>query len=130
MKHYAMAGQDPDGPPGPIRFSEMRPGCYDPAARAKDMDLDGVSAQLCFPSFARFAGTRFLECRERDLALLCVQAYNDFVIDEWCGFDPRRQIPLVLLPLWDVAAKRAKEGKHSWAQTPSRSMSLHRAAGS
>ena len=68
------------------------------------MDLDGVWAQLCFPSFARFAGTRFLECRDRDLALLCVQAYNDFVIDEWCGFDPSRQIPLVLLPLWDVAA--------------------------
>ena len=38
----------------------MIPGCYDPAARRKDMDLDGVWAQLCFPSFARFAGTRFL----------------------------------------------------------------------
>jgi len=37
-----------------------------------------------------------------------VQAYNDFVIDEWCGFDPRRQIPLVLLPLWDVAASVAE----------------------
>jgi predicted TIM-barrel fold metal-dependent hydrolase len=108
MKHYAMAGQDPEGESGPIRFSEMIPGCYDPAARCKDMDLDGVWAQLCFPSFARFAGTRFLECRDRDLALLCVQAYNDFVIDEWCGFDPRRQIPLVLLPLWDVAASVAE----------------------
>ena len=108
MKHYAMAGQDPEGESGPIRFSEMIPGCYDPASRCRDMDLDGVWAQLCFPSFARFAGTRFLDCRDRDLALLCVQAYNDFVIDEWCGFDPRRQVPLVLLPLWDVAASVAE----------------------
>src|SRR5262249_29042731 len=27
MKHYAIAGQDREGEPGPIRFSEMLPGC-------------------------------------------------------------------------------------------------------
>jgi predicted TIM-barrel fold metal-dependent hydrolase len=104
MRHYAIAGQDRDQPSAPIRFSEMLPGCYDPVARLTDMDLDGVWAQLCFPSFARFAGTRFLECRDRELALCCVQAYNDFVIDEWCGTSGGRQIPMVLLPLWDVDA--------------------------
>ena len=108
LKHHAMAGQDPEGESAPIRFDEMLPGCYDPAARAKDMDLDGVWAQVCFPSFARFAGTRFLECQDRQLALLCVRAYNDFMIDEWCGHDPARQIPLVLLPLWDVDASVAE----------------------
>jgi predicted TIM-barrel fold metal-dependent hydrolase len=72
------------------------------------MDLDGVWAQVCFPSFARFAGTRFLECQDRQLALLCVQAYNDFMIDEWCGHDPARQIPLALLPLWDIDASVAE----------------------
>ena len=69
MKHYAIAGQDREGEGGPIRFSEMLPGCYDPAARLADMDLDGVWAQLCFPTFARFAGTRFLDCEDRDLAV-------------------------------------------------------------
>jgi predicted TIM-barrel fold metal-dependent hydrolase len=103
MKHYAIAGQDRDSEPGPIRFSEMLPGCYDPAARLADMDLDGVWAQLCFPTFARFAGTRFLDCEDRALASMCVRAYNDFVLDEWCAASSGRQIPLVILPLWDVA---------------------------
>jgi predicted TIM-barrel fold metal-dependent hydrolase len=103
MKHYAIAGQDREGAGGPIRFSEMLPGCYDPAARLADMDVDGVWAQLCFPTFARFAGTRFLDCEDRDLASLCVRAYNDFVLEEWCASSDGRQIPLVILPLWDVA---------------------------
>ena len=33
----------------PVRYEDMIPGCYDPAARVKDMDLDGVQAALCFP---------------------------------------------------------------------------------
>src|SRR3954449_4363104 len=37
MKHYAIAGLSRDGESAPIRFSEMMPGCYDPAARIKDM---------------------------------------------------------------------------------------------
>ena len=32
----------------PVRFENMNPGCYDPAARIKDMDADGVHAQVCF----------------------------------------------------------------------------------
>ena len=108
-----MAGQDPAGESAPITFAEMRPGCYDPAARVEDMDRDGVWAQLCFPTFARFAGTRFLQdCEDRELALACVEAYNDFMLDEWCGYCPDRQIPLVILPLWDVAAcvRRGRAG--------------------
>src|SRR5277367_5493476 len=45
--------------------SDMLPGCYDPAARLKDMDIDGVWAQLCFPTFPRFAGTRFISGRDK-----------------------------------------------------------------
>ena len=35
----------------------MLPGCYDIEARIKDMDLDGVHAQLCFPNVPGFAGS-------------------------------------------------------------------------
>jgi predicted TIM-barrel fold metal-dependent hydrolase len=91
-----------------LRYESVRPGCYSPKARLADMDIDGVDAQLCFPTFPRFAGTRFLSTRNRELALACVIAYNDFVIDEWCGFAPGRQIPMVILPLWDVAACAAE----------------------
>jgi predicted TIM-barrel fold metal-dependent hydrolase len=85
----------------PTRYDELRPGCYDPAARIADMDIDGVQAQLCFPTFPKFAGTVFLQADDKDLALVCVQAYNDFMLEEWCGSAPDRLIPLVILPLWD-----------------------------
>lgn len=105
LRSYAMSGQDREtGDNGPIRYAEMRPGCYDPAARLVDMDTDGVWAQVCFPSWARFAGTRFLTCRDRDLGLWCVRAYNDFMLDEWCAGSGGRLIPLVILPLWDIEA--------------------------
>ena len=91
-----------------LRYESIRPGCFSPKERLIDMDADGVKAQLCFPTFPRFAGTRFLGTRNRELALACVVAYNDFVIDEWCGYAPDRQIPMVILPLWDAAACAAE----------------------
>jgi hypothetical protein len=82
----------------------MRPGCYDPEARLADMDEDGVWAQVNFPDFSRFAGHRFLQCRDPGLATACIRAYNDFMIEEWSATDPERLVPLGLIPLWDVQA--------------------------
>jgi predicted TIM-barrel fold metal-dependent hydrolase len=86
----------------PTRFDELRLGAYVPEARVQDMDLDGVQAELCFPTFPRFCGTVFLKSKDKALARRCVQAWNDFMIDEWCGTAPDRLIPLILLPIWDV----------------------------
>jgi predicted TIM-barrel fold metal-dependent hydrolase len=98
----AVAGRDPrDYGLDPMRFDEMIPGCYDPVERVKDMDLDGVQAASCFPSFPRFSGTVFVEAEDKELAHECVRAYNDFVLDEWCAAAPDRLIPIVLLPTWD-----------------------------
>jgi predicted TIM-barrel fold metal-dependent hydrolase len=88
----------------PVRYEDMIPGCYDPAARVKDMDLDGVQAALCFPSFPGFGGGTFYRAQDKDLALLCVQAWNDFYIDEWCATAPDRFIPMGILPVWDIDA--------------------------
>lgn len=82
-------------------YEQMRPGCYDPRERLKDMDQDGVWAQVAFPNFPRFAGHRFLAGRDKELALLCIRAYNDFIIDDWSGADPERLMGLAVLPLWD-----------------------------
>jgi predicted TIM-barrel fold metal-dependent hydrolase len=92
-----------DDPLGVARFDEMRPGCYDPKARLDDMDLDGVWAQVNFPDFCRFAGHRFLSGQDKVLSTLCIKAYNDFVLDEWCATNPERLIPLAVLPIWNVA---------------------------
>ena len=105
----AVAGKKPEEYGAePTRYEEMIPGCYEPVARLRDMDIDGVHATLSFPSFPRFAGTVFLEGEDKELALLCVRAWNDYVLDEWCPTDPDRLIPLVILPLWDIEASVAE----------------------
>jgi predicted TIM-barrel fold metal-dependent hydrolase len=101
----AVAGRRPEEfGTEPLRYSDMLPGCYDPEARVIDMDLDGVQAAICYPSFPGFAGKVFLQGNDRELGLLCVRAFNDFMIDEWCTAAPERFIPVVMLPLWDVQA--------------------------
>ena len=85
-----------------VSYDDMRPGCWQAEARVEDMLLNGVDAQLCFPNFPRFCGQQFMWGADRELALLCVQAYNDWMVEEWCGQSSGRLIPLCLIPLWDV----------------------------
>ena len=101
----AVAGKDPkDFGLDPVRFDDMLPGCHDIKARVADMDLDGVHAQMCFPSFPGFAGGTLFGAEDKELANLCVSAWNDFMLDEWCAYAPDRFIPMILVPFWDVEA--------------------------
>jgi predicted TIM-barrel fold metal-dependent hydrolase len=85
-----------------ITYDEMALGSFDQTARIAAMDANHTEASLCFPSFARFCGQTFLEREDKELAKLCVEAYNDWMIDEWCAGDGRgRLIPCTLIPLWD-----------------------------
>ena len=110
----------------PTAYSQMRPGCYDSKERVRDMNANGVLAQLCFPSFPQFAGALFAGCEDRELALALVRAYNDWHIDEWSGSHPGRFIPLSIPPIWDpqeMAAevrRVARKGCHvvSFSQDP------------
>jgi predicted TIM-barrel fold metal-dependent hydrolase len=105
----AVAGKPPEQfGTDPLRYEDMIPGCYDPAARVKDMDLDGVKAAICFPTFPGFAGRVFAEGEDKDLALLCVQAWNDFSVDEWSATASDRLIPLAIVPFWDPVATAAE----------------------
>jgi len=90
----------------PVTFDQIRPGGWKQADRLADMTANHVDASLCFPNvLPRFCGQTFLEREDKELALLCVQAYNNWMIDEWCAGDARgRLIPLTLIPLWDPAA--------------------------
>jgi predicted TIM-barrel fold metal-dependent hydrolase len=87
--------------PEPLNYSEMRPGCYDAKARVEDMDLSGVLASLCFPTLPRFCGQLFMEASDREFGFQCLQVYNDWLVEEWCGAAPGRYIPLMLIPMWD-----------------------------
>ena len=84
-----------------VTYDDIANGCYDPKARLSDMDINHVEASLCFPNYPRFCGQLFSEADDLELGLLCVQAYNDWMIDEWCGDSEGRLIPLCIVPLWD-----------------------------
>ena len=60
----------------PTRFDEMRRGAWDVNARVADMDIDGVWASLCFPSFLPgFVGQRLTMWPDSDeLALVAMRA--------------------------------------------------------
>ena len=105
----AVAGKDrEDFGMEPAAYSDMRPGCYRVEERLEDMDIEGVHAQLCFPSFPGFAGSNFFKAPDKELAVACVSAWNDWAIDEWCGGMPGRQIPLAIVPYWDIDATVAE----------------------
>ena len=86
----------------PITYDEMRPGCYEPKARVQDMISNHVEASLSFPTMPRFCGQTFAEAEDRELALACVKAYNDFMVEEWCGDSNGALLPLIIIPLWDA----------------------------
>ncbi len=85
----------------PITMDDMRKGCWDQKARLEDMDVNHVEASLAFPSFPRFCGQTFTERKDKELGDLCVKAYNDWMIDEWCAGTNDRLIPLIIVQLWD-----------------------------
>ncbi len=88
----------------PTTFDEVRPGTWKQKERLQDMDANHTDVSICFPNILpRFCGQTFYERKDKELALLCVQAYNDWMIDEWCAGDGKgRLIPLTIVPLWDA----------------------------
>ena len=92
----------------PITYDEMRPGCFDREARIEDFDLNWVDGSLPFPTFPRFCGQTFLEAKDHELGLACVQAYNDWMVEEWCEPSRGYNIPLCIMPLWDAGLAAAE----------------------
>jgi predicted TIM-barrel fold metal-dependent hydrolase len=94
----------------PTTYDDIRPGCWIQSERLADMTANHVEASICFPNtLPRFCGQTFYEQGVKreggdpELARLCVQAYNDWMIDEWCaGEGAGRLIPLTMIPLWDA----------------------------
>ena len=83
-------------------FDQMRPGCYDPAERLKDMDIDGIDAQVTFATLPGLSGDRFMALDDKEYATALMRAYNDWLIDEWCAADPERLFGAAILPLYDL----------------------------
>ncbi len=84
-----------------IRFNENfryedYPGGWDPAARLKDQDEDGLAAEVLFASPARFFYAITDEAYQRAI----FHSYNDW-LHEFCSHNPKRLIGLALLSIID-----------------------------
>ncbi len=106
----ALAGRRPETVKlEPFRFEHMRPGCYDAAARVRDMDIGGIWASVNFPSMITgFAGRVFSACEDRELGLATMRAWNDWFHEEWAQPFPDRFIPLGITSLADPEAGAAE----------------------
>src|SRR5262249_16213610 len=85
-------------------------GCWDQKARLEDLDVNHVEASLAFPSFPRFCGQTFAERKDKELGDLCVKAYNDWMLDEWCAGTNGRLIPLIIVQRCDANLAAAESG--------------------
>jgi predicted TIM-barrel fold metal-dependent hydrolase len=80
-------------------YAGIRPGITDPNLRIQDQDLDGVAAEVLYPSlFFRVFGLA-----ETDVLLALFRSYNDWLM-RYCSRQPDRLIGLALLPMQDPDA--------------------------
>ncbi|MCU1429931.1 MAG: amidohydrolase 2 [Actinomycetia bacterium] len=94
----AMAGRaKSDYQKSGLKFSEILPGNYDPDAHMKDMDLDGIDVSVVYPAQSIFI---YME-DDRGLAHACMQAYNDWILDDFQGANVKRIVGLPMLPVDD-----------------------------
>ena len=76
-----------------------RPGEYDAEARLKDMDIDGVEAEILYVG-AGGASFMALSPEERVDANRAVNSASS----EWASVDPKRLMPVYILPINDIKA--------------------------
>jgi uncharacterized protein len=81
--------------PSGIRYSEMRPGSFEPKARLADMDADGIDAQVLYPSVGLHGAKLYAE--EPELQLACVRAYNEWLA-EFCEAGDGRLVGQAIIP--------------------------------
>jgi predicted TIM-barrel fold metal-dependent hydrolase len=91
----------------PTRWDDVPPPAYRPSDRLKAMDLAGVDYSVLYPMAAGLAGEAFGRTEDTELELACVQAYNDWLVEEWASASDRF-IPQCIVPLWPVEATIAE----------------------
>jgi len=112
----------------PQSWEEVPKAAYLPGERLRAMDADGVACSVLYPTVAGTSGENFGRLTDADLELACVQAYNDWLIEEWASTS-KRFIPQCIVPLWPVEAtvaeiKRAVRMGHKGVVFPAVPMEL------
>jgi predicted TIM-barrel fold metal-dependent hydrolase len=97
--HVARCGAFmPDRNREPARWEDVPAAAYAPSERLAAMDTAGVDYSVLYPTVAGLAGQAFGRLEDPDLEIACVQAYNDWLIEEWAAASSRF-IPQCIVPL-------------------------------
>jgi predicted TIM-barrel fold metal-dependent hydrolase len=119
------AGKTPEELPKFFRdstYKDIRPGGWDPAERLKDMDIDGVTAEVIYTTL----GFRQFWLTDAALQRACFRVYNDWLA-EYCAYAPQRLAGLAMISLYDIAAavqelqrcaRQGLRGALIWASPP------------
>ena len=83
------------------RWEDVPKMTYVPAERLKAMDLDHLDTNTFFPNVAGLANATFQREGSEEFRLACIQAFNDWLAEEWGDFSPRFIIQCIP-PMWNV----------------------------
>jgi predicted TIM-barrel fold metal-dependent hydrolase len=78
-------------------YEMARPSGWDPVERLKDQDIDGVLAEVLYPSL----GLALYRMPDHELQVACFQVYNDWIA-KFCAHNPDRLLGAGLLSIWDI----------------------------
>jgi predicted TIM-barrel fold metal-dependent hydrolase len=74
-----------------------KPGGWDPKARLGEMEVDGVSAEVLYPTY----GLRLFALEDAELQEACFQIANDWLI-EYCKVAPGRLVGIPMISLYNI----------------------------
>ena len=93
----AVGSRDGSVDPDKMMYKDGRPGGFDPHARIKDMELDGIDAAFLYPSIGLFSGA----VKDPKLAAAMCRAYNRWLTD-YCKPYPDRLFGIAMLPMQSI----------------------------
>ena len=105
-----------------VGIEAVRRGGNDPGERLKDMERDGVAAEVLYTSL----GMSLFWLKDAGFQKACFQAYNNWLA-EFVSYAPNQLLGIGLIPLWDVkdavdemyhCHKMGLKGVAIWASPP------------
>jgi uncharacterized protein len=88
---------------GERKYTELRPGAFEPEPRVADLDTERISQTVLYPTtLLGIAGVKDL-----DVAVAQCRAYNDWLAD-FCSHAPDRLFGIAIIPQQDVEAAAAE----------------------
>lgn len=90
-------------------YKDLRAGGYDPVERLKDQDIDGVSGEVLYPTYAM----GLYAVPDPELQSAAFNAYNEWLV-ELCSHAPNRLVGLALISVRNV--DNAVKELHRWSK--------------